>query len=201
MLGKGIVNKEASLAIVLAIFVHLVFLSLHIDSEPSANNATQKINITLTEQPLKRRVEPQLKKLSPRPKTKYSQLTDQAENKRPTKPSDAVELNLSPNSLSFDAFLRSEKQREKELRPNAPQAFADTFAPYFKESKQEPDTEYAQGPLGGGQYKVRTNDRVYCVLQMVPLSIDDQLYAFPPTSKDCTPKPRFDARIRASTLK
>lgn len=215
------VNKLWVCAAALAVLAHLVLLSLP-GLSPSDEPRERHLAVTLqnevpssapvelqkesTTTPLAREDtqatkplanQPSIEERPPEQPTEQTISAEQALDDETPKPT----ISLSSNSPSLARFLRSELQRDQRAFPNAAQDFADTFE--ASNVAPEPPTEiaYAQGPLGGGQYKVHKNGKVYCVLQMVAQSFDDiNGNAFPAASKDCSPAPRFDPKLRINTL-
>jgi hypothetical protein len=207
MVGDGFANRKGVTAAVLAILTHLLILMMPSREESKPYRTTPLLSITLNN--FEQVAAPKADVKSPKvdnkpaitpaveespfretnPPTEHENLTDQQEQTR-----------ITENSLVFRQFMQAEILRDSRKNPNAAKTFSETFVPDFVAQERVDDTEYAQGPLGGGQYKVRKNGKIYCVLKMVPLTLDDQMHAFPAISKDCTPKKVFDPKLRETTL-
>jgi hypothetical protein len=207
MVGDGLANRKGAVAVLLAIIMHLLLLTIPAYQEPKPNTNKPRISITLKD--IEETIEPQVD-MEPLKTARVLAANQMVENSPPPqtskpkqqgRPKDEQDQStIADNSLLFRQFLQAEIARDAQKNPNAAKEFSDTFALDFVVPEPVSDTEYDQGPLGGGQYKVRKNGKIYCVLKVVPLTIDDQAYAFPPTSKDCTPKQKFDPKLRKNIV-
>jgi hypothetical protein len=207
MWGDGLATKKWGIAVVLAILMHFLLLAVPVSKESKPNQAKTKLRITFNT--LQQEIELPTN-TPPKKAANALAVTAEVENNPPkqnTKPlpqesplDEEDQSRITENSLVFRRFLQAEISRDAQTNPNAAKEFSETFTPYFVAPEIAEDTEYSQGPLGGGQYKIRKNGKVYCVLKMVPLSMDDQEYGFPSSSKDCTLKQKFDPKLRINTL-
>jgi hypothetical protein len=110
-------------------------------------------------------------------------------------------IQLSTNSATFKRFLQSETNRKIDSETNTLSEFSATFKTYFDTPKATPVINYRdfQGALGGGQYKVYKDGKVTCVLNMVPLSLDDHVYGAGGGTRDCTPPKKLNLNLRKNT--
>ena len=185
----------------LAIVSHLVLLGLKLALPKAKPSVPRVISVQLHVPPDKPPLirPPASEPQQPQTPTPPSPIVQQAIQAPPEQ--EKPPANLSINSKIFARFLRDELERDTQAKPNAAEQFADTFVPYFNAKPVPANTVYAQGQLGGGQYKVRKNGKVYCVLKLVPLSFDDIVGGgFPMMSRDCTPPQIFDPKLRQNTL-
>lgn len=100
-------------------------------------------------------------------------------------PVDEARQGVQVHSQSFRRWLEHDTRQYIENNPGVLQDFAATFKAVPAE--QEPDIKYEQGPLGGGNYKVRRNGMTCEQLVMVPMSFDDHLSGTISTAGNCVP--------------
>lgn len=200
-------RKNKAIAFVLALLSHASFLLLNIDVKPSRESGradSQGIRIQLVDEIIKKKLPQPLNQEASVSDNHQTTPSDQDRSQSQTPETrisviapDEKQAPISVESDAFKQFIRSELQREEHQSPSALEHFSKSFKPYFEPPKVKPAIDYAQGPLGGGQYKVYKKGKVYCVLQMVPLSFDEMNgYGFIGASQDCSPQQKFDLNLK-----
>lgn len=198
MVGRVNTSKYLKGALVGAVVAHVLLLALKLNFESSAPLATPTLSIKLLVE------EPPTKQSEIKPLSKPKQTEQARELPSPPLPplqkvittsekEPEAHTTIRLNSQNIRAFVKQEVHRYQQENPTAMEDFSETFEPVVVEVPADTNYRDLQGPMAGGNYKVRRNGKVYCVLHFVPLSFDDYVnggsYG---GAMDCTPKKKFE---------